>query len=689
MTSQPITTLDLVLGAGPGPSAIPAEQAPPPTPDPVWARPALLALLVATGALYLWDLGSSGWANAYYSAAAQAGSQSWSAFFFGSFDAAGSITVDKTPASLWVMGLSARIFGVNSWSLLVPQALMGVATVGVLYAAVKRVAGPGAGLLAGAVAALTPVAVLMFRFNNPDALLALLLTAAAYAVVRALEHASTRWIVLAGALVGFAYLAKMLQAFVVLPVFAVVYLLTAPTGLRRRLWQSLAALGAMITAAGWWVALVAAIPAGSRPYIGGSQTNSILELTLGYNGLGRLTGDEAGSVVPGGNPGAGMWGETGLLRMFSDEIGGQVAWLIPAALLLGLAGLVWTARRPRTDALRASLLLWGGWLVVTGLVFSLMQGIFHAYYAVALAPAIGALVGLGATAAWRRRDLAGDAVLGAAVATAAVTGWWLLGRSPDFVTWLRPVVLVGGLAAAVGLLARRWAPAPVIATAVTLGVAAGLAGPAAYAINTATTPHTGSIPLAGPTVAGAGRGGPMGGTMPGGTRPGGAFPGGAMPGGAMPGGTMPGGAMPGGAGGAGGLLDATTPGTAITAALQQDAARYDWVAAAVGANSAAGYQLATGSSVLAIGGFNGSDRSPTLAEFQDLVAAGRIHYFIAEGSGGRGGTGGRGGPGAMGGPGGSASGTAGAITSWVEETFTATTLDGVTVYDLTTSQTTG
>jgi 4-amino-4-deoxy-L-arabinose transferase-like glycosyltransferase len=666
MTTTPTTAAEPKTGVEPTGAHSRAVEA---VRDPAWVRPALAVLLAATGALYLWGLGSSGWANAYYSAAAQSATQSWSAFFFGSFDAAGAITVDKTPASLWVMGLSARIFGVNSWSLLAPQALMGVATVGALYAAVKRVAGPGAGLLAGAVAALTPVAVLMFRFNNPDALLVLLLTGAAYAMVRALEHASTRWIVLAGALVGFAYLAKMLQAFVVLPVFAVVYLLAAPTGLGRRIGQSLAALVAMIAAAGWWVAIVAVIPADARPYIGGSQTNSILELTLGYNGLGRLTGDEVGSVVPGGAPGAGRWGETGLLRMFSDEVGGQVAWLIPTALLLGAAGLVWTARRPRTDALRASLLLWGGWLVVTGLVFSLMQGIFHAYYAVALAPAIGALVGLGAATAWRRRDLPGDAVLAAAAATAAISGWWLLGRSPDFVAWLRPIVLVAGMAAAVGLLARRRVPAAVIATAATLGVAAGLAGPAAYAIDTASTPHAGSIPLAGPAVAEAGRGGAIGGAMPAGPAPGGAMPAGAMPGGAMP-------------GGAGGLLDASTPGAAITAALQEDAERYDWVAAAVGANSAAGYQLAAGSSVLAIGGFNGSDPSPTLAEFKDLVAAGRIHYFIAGGAGGSGGPGGRGGPGSAG-PGLGGSGGSSAITSWVEETFTSTTVDGVTVYDLT------
>src|ERR1700749_661999 len=195
-----------------------------PADDPWWARPGLLGLLVATAILYTAGLSRNGWANDFYSAAVQAGAASWKAFFFGSFDSSNFITVDKTPASLWVMELSGRIFGVNSWSMLVPQALEGVACVGVLYAAVRRWFGPAAGLLAGLTLALTPVAALMFRFNNPDALLVLLLTVAAYAVVRALENGRTRWLVLCGVLVGFAFLTKMAQAFLVVPGFALVYL---------------------------------------------------------------------------------------------------------------------------------------------------------------------------------------------------------------------------------------------------------------------------------------------------------------------------------------------------------------------------------------------------------------------------------------------------------------------------------
>ena len=636
-----------------------------------WERPALLALLVATAALYLYGLGRSGWANSFYSAAAQAGSASWKAFFYGSSDAASSITVDKTPAALWVMALSVRIFGLSSWSILVPQALMGVGSVALLYATVKRWSGPVAGLIAGAVLALTPVAVLMFRFNNPDALLVLVLVAAAYATVRATERASARWLVLAGALVGAGFLTKMLQALLVVPALAVVYLVAAPTTVRRRIGHLLAAGLALLVSAGWWVAIVELVPASARPYIGGSQHNSILELILGYNGLGRLTGDETGSVGGGAFGGTGMWGQTGPGRLFDSEIGGQVAWLLPAALILLVAGLVVTGRRPRTDRTRAALLLWGGWLLVTGLTFSFMAGIFHAYYTVALAPAIGALVGIGATVLWRRRD--GAVLLAITLAVTAAWSYVLLVRSAEFLPWLAPAVLVGGLAAALGLLLVRSAPRRIAAVLAGVGLVVALAGPAAYAVDTAATPHTGSIPSAGPAVAGAsgGPGGGFGGGRPpqggfGGGSPGGpaGFPGGPGGFGSGPGAT---GGPAGGAGG--GLLNGSTPSADMIALLRADADSYTWVAAAIGSNNASGYQLATGEPVMAIGGFNGTDPSPTLAQFQQYVAAGKIHYFISGSTGGGTRTGG--------------SAAAQEIAGWVEQNFTATTVGGATVYDLT------
>ncbi|CAM5503818.1 hypothetical protein SAVIM338S_03661 [Streptomyces avidinii] len=698
---------------------------------PRWERPALAGLLIATAVLLLWDLGASGYANSFYSAAVQAGSESWKAFFFGSSDAGNSITVDKPPAALWPMMLSVRLFGLGAWQILVPQALMGVGTTAVLYAAVRRQFGPAAALISGAVFALTPVAALMFRFNNPDALLALLMTVTVYCVLRALDGAHTKWLVWAGVAVGFAFLTKTLQAFVVLPPLALLYAVCAPARLRRRLGQLLLSGLAMMLAGGWWVAVVELWPAASRPYIGGSQNNSFLELTLGYNGLGRINGEETGSVGggarPGGGGGGGMsWGETGIDRLFASNIGGQISWLLPAALILLVAGLVvtWRARRA-TDSLesmaRAAFLAWGGALLITGLVFSYMQGIFHEYYTVALAPFVAALVGMGVAVLWEERG--GRAASLTLAGTLMVTSYWafvLLGRSAGYAPGLRWGVFLAGLGAAAVLpfsarLGRRGALG-----VAAVGLAAALAGPLAYCLTTVTTAHTGSIVTAGPAVAG-GRGGPGGAGGPGGMRGylpggggapgGGAAPQGAPRGAGAPGGQAPGGQAPGGnrvadggrterfgggpgggtGGGMGGLLGGTRTSAEATAALRADAGRYTWAAAAIGSQNAASYQLASGEPVMPIGGFNGSDPSPTLEQFKAYVKAGKIHWFI-----GQSGTGAGAGPGAGGGAadgagetgtavrgGGPGGGAGSAIETWVKANFTASTVGGATFYDLT------
>src|SRR5256886_5543658 len=469
--------------------------------DPPWVRVSLLVLLAGTAVLYLWGLGASGWANSYYSAAVQAGASSWKAFFFGSSDAANFITVDKAPASLWPMELAARLFGVNAWSILVPQALEGVAAVGLRYATVRRWFSPAAALLAGATLALTPAAALMFRFNNPDALLTLLLTGAAYATVRALEGARTRWLALAFALVGFGFLAKMLQAFLIVPVLVLVYLVAAPTPLRRRLVQLAIGGAALVVSAGWWVAAVVLVPAADRPYIGGSQNNTLLNLMFGYNGFGRLTGNESGSVGGGGGAGS-RWGPTGWSRLFGTQFGGEISWLLPAALLLLVVGVVMRWRAPRTDRARAAFLLWGGWLVVTGIVFSFSKGIIHPYYAVALAPPVGAIVGMGAAMLWRRRcDVLARGALALALAATALWSYTLLDRTPDWNPGLRWLALVAGLGAAGLVLAGHWFRGRrAVAVAVTAAVI-GLVGPGAYSVATASTAHSGAIPSAGPAGA--------------------------------------------------------------------------------------------------------------------------------------------------------------------------------------------
>ncbi|MFI9825185.1 glycosyltransferase family 39 protein [Streptomyces sp. NPDC052013] len=660
----------------PSPPADPATWGPPSTEDPRWARPCFLALLLVTGLLYLYNLSASGYANSFYSAAVQAGSESWKAFFFGSLDAANAITVDKPPASLWPMGLSVRIFGLNSWAILVPEVLMGVGTVAVVYAAVRRRFSPAAGLLAGAVLAFTPVAALMFRFNNPDAMLALLMSVACYLVVRALEDGRTKWLVWAGVAIGFAFLAKTLQAFLILPALAFVYGVCAPVRVRKRLAQLALATVALVVSGGWWVAVVELWPASSRPYIGGSQNNSFLELTFGYNGLGRLNGEETGSVGGGGGAGpgggGGQWGETGWDRMFSPQTGGQISWLLPAALILLVAGLVLTRKAARTDLTRASFLVWGGSLLMTLAVFSYMAGIFHEYYTVALAPYLSAVVGMGASVLWEKRhSIRASLALAAAVTATAAWGYVLLNRTPDYLPWLKWLVLVGGLVAALGLIFAGRVGRRVTLAAAGLGLAASLAGPTAYTLSTLQEGHAGSIVTAGPSGSRMG-GGPGGAGRPGG---GGGFPGGGPKGqngqngqaqrnGGL---TIPEGAMPGGGGGGGmgGLLGGTSVGSEAKQLLESDGDDYTWAAAAIGAQNAASHQLATGEPVMAIGGFNGTDPSPTLAQFQQYVEDGKIHYFIAGGGMGGGG------------------GTASQISTWVQKNFKEVTAGSVTFYDLT------
>ncbi|HEY1486744.1 MAG TPA: glycosyltransferase family 39 protein [Micromonosporaceae bacterium] len=649
--------------------AVPDEvDAPPTRPEaPAWVRPALAALLAGTAVLYLWDIGASGTANDFYAAAVQAGTKSWKAFFFGSFDSANFITVDKPPASLWVMELSGRIFGFNAWSMLVPQALEGVASVWLLYLTVRRWAGAIAGLVAGLLLAITPVAVLMFRFNNPDALLVLVCVAGAYAVVRAIEAAGVRWLVLAGALVGLGFLTKMLQALLVLPAFGLAYLICAPTTLRRRLLHLLAAGAAMVVAAGWWVAIVTVWPASSRPYIDNSTDNSVLNLAFGYNGFGRLTGNERGAFAGGGPGGAlgggfggrghagggsaggSFGGSTGLSRLFGSDMGTQVSWLLPAALIALAAGLILTVRALRTDRQRALLILFGAWLVLAGLVFSYMQGIVHPYYTAQIAPAIAALVAIGGRLLWRRRASTAARIT-LAVMAATTAGWTfhLLGRDPGWHPWIRYATLAVGVIGAVGFVV------PLRHALIVGGVAAalaGLLGTGAYAVVTAGTPEQGGMPTAGPPTASgrefAGPGGFRGGRDVGGRDVGGRDVDGRDVGG--------GGAGIRGAGGRDGSADA-----ALVALLK--AAGTKWSAATVGSQSAAPLELSSGTPIMSIGGFSGSDPAPTLTQFEAYVQAGDVHYYIPGGGFGRAG--------------------GGAITTWVESHYTPTTIGGETIYNL-------
>jgi 4-amino-4-deoxy-L-arabinose transferase-like glycosyltransferase len=553
--------------------------------------------------LYLWNLTASGYANTYYSAAAQAASQDLAAWFFGSIDAAGFITIDKPPLSLWVMGLSVRLLGLGPFAILLPQALAGVASVVVLYLGVTRQFGPGAGVIAGVAFALTPVAALMFRYNNPDAVLTLLLVAAAWALVRGLESERFRWPILAAVLVGFAFLTKYLQAYLVLPAFALTYLVAARGDLRHRLVGLVASGGAVVASSLWWVALMELIPAASRPYIGGSTTNSAIELLLGYDGLGRIFG-AAGPGGWRGGPGGpgGFGGDPGLTRMLNAQWAGEVGWLLPGAAVGLVVGLAARIRAPRTDPRRAGYLLWGTWAVVHVLVFSLMSGIAHPYYAVALAPAVAALFGAGIAELWRLRERVPWAglVLGA---TLVLTAWWclqILGRTPSFAPGVGTGALLVTIAAALVIAvpqAEGDRRAARIATgALGVGLAAVLVGPALYTAATMTKAIAGGDPAAGPEDGAFGGFGP------------GRFPG-----------------------------DAAGTNEELIAYLVANHGEERWLAAVTSANQAGPLQLQTGIPVMAMGGFMGSDPAPTTEQLRAYVRDGRLRFVLLGGAAGGGG----------------------------------------------------
>ncbi|MDJ0396533.1 glycosyltransferase family 39 protein [Rhodococcus sp. G-MC3] len=679
----------------------------PTTPWPVRHRYrlGLVGLLVATAVLYLWDLTASGYANSFYAASAQAGAQNWKAMFFASLDSSNFITVDKPPASIWVMALSARIFGFSSASILVPQALMGVGSVALVYAAVKRVASPGAGLLAGTVLALTPAAAMMFRFDNPDALLALLMTLGGYFVIRSIStdvgRRAAGWLAMAGVALGFAFLTKMMQGLLVLPAFGLVYLVAGRSKLVPRLIHLVGAAAALVVSAAWWVLATIIWPVDSRPYIGGSTNNTVMDLVLGYNGLGRIFGqsrgggdgmpeggDAAAGAMGGGTPdamaggmpggmgggaaGSSFGGSTGLDRLFGSEMGFEISWLIPAALIASVLGLIARGKAPRTDLVRASLILWGGWFVVTGVIFSYMSGTVHPYYTVALAPAIAGMIGTGVYALWQIRERL-PARLGLSVVTVAsgISAWILLNRNATWHPALKWVIVVAAVVAAIGLAVgavHRFRKLTVVVAA--LAILSGLGGTGAYAIATAANPHTGSIPSVGPAGSGdmggfGGAGGARGDRSTGGAASADQMPTGQAPQSAMPTGdafgaadsTQPGdvsGGMPGAMGDMGGSTD-----PALVTMLQNTDSR--WAAATNGSQSAAGIELATGTAVMAIGGWSG-DPAPTLQQFQDWVAGGDVGYYIGSGQGGRGGN--------------------SEIADWVAANFTAQTVGTSTVYDL-------
>jgi 4-amino-4-deoxy-L-arabinose transferase-like glycosyltransferase len=687
--------------------------------QPPWARPALLGIAAVAALLYARNLAGAGLAP-FYSVAVKSMSVSWKAFFYGAFDPKATITIDKLAGSFLPQALSARIFGFHPWSLALPQVIEGVVSVLVMYRVVRRWAGPTAGLLAAGIFTATPIAASMFGHSMEDGALTMCLVLAADSWQRAVMEGRLRSLCWAGVWVGLGFQAKMLQAWIVLPALGLAYLLAAPGGLGRRLGQLAVAGLVMLAVSLSWIALYTFTPAADRPYVDGSTDNSAVAMVFGYNGVERFgisfpgsvasfgggggDGGPAGRVTPAAGRGAGqeynaggfLGRSGGWTKLIDGRFGPEIGWLYPLAVVSLAAGLAWRGRARRTDPMRAGLVMWGGWLITFGVVYSVMSNIPHTAYMASLAPPLAALSGAGIVMFWRwyRAGSWAGWLLALAVGLELAWAYHLWSGFRNFLPWVLPVALAAGVVAIVvmvmGRLSRR-ARGAVVGAGLTVGVAAMLAAPTAWAASVLDSQYAGSSfdASAGPAGGfGPGGGGarpgfrlaeaPAGRTegFPGGGAPGGGVPAGGGPGGGGPGGGFPGGRERGDVGQAGGPGGGIFGATTLSAGEQQlyryvsahrDGAGY--LLAVSSWSQASAYILATGQEIMPMGGFSGSVPEPTLARVRQLVATGQLGFFLLSGPGGAGGLGGAGG---FAGPGrGGAGGTAAQVTSWVKSACAA------------------
>ena len=630
-----------------------------------WHVPALVGVLALAAFLDLYRLGQNAWANEYYAGAVRSMLKSWHNFFFASFDPGGLVSVDKPPLALWLEAASAKVFGYSTWGILLPEALAGVAAVGLLYLLIARYFGRVAGLAAALALAVSPVSVSVNRDNNPDALLALLLVAAVYVGARAVESGRLWTLIGTAALVGLAFNTKMLAAMVVVPGLAAAYAGFARLPWKRRLVNLLVAGAVLLVVSGAWIAAVDLTPAADRPYVGSTSDNSALSLALDYNGLGRVTGQTGGtSFGGGGGLGGAFSGTPGVFRLLNDALGDQGAWLLPLAIVGGLSAVGFAIHRRRRREL-GTLTIVGGWFVAAAVVFSLSSGIIHTYYLSALAPATAGLVGIGIVALWRdARDPKRMALPLVALALSAWLEVTLLRRS-GYQSWLQ-VLVIAGCAVAAGLILVSAVPRlpgrRISQVAIGLAFAALVAAPIAWSATTTMAPVNGVFPGAGPSFvsglsarAGGGFGfgpGAFRGRGGGGTGsvfrprngrfgpPPGGFPGrgftpraGGFPGGGARGGSRGGlgGELRGGFGGGFGGADSTQIQQALAYAKAHDPGTR-W-ALIVSSEQAAAPAVIKGESVAAMGGFTGRETVLTSSYLSRLVRTGEARYFLLGGGG--------------------------------------------------------
>jgi 4-amino-4-deoxy-L-arabinose transferase-like glycosyltransferase len=598
-----------------------------------WHHAALAGVLGVAALLNLYRLAQNGYANTYYSAAVRSMLASWHNFFFVSFDRGGLVSVDKPPLALWVEAASAKLFGYSGFAILLPEALAGIAAVGLLYLLVARYFGRVAGLVAALALAVSPVSVAVNRDNNPDALFVLLLVAAVYVGARAVESGRLRTLLLSAFLVGLAFNTKMLAAAVVVPGIAAAYLLLVRLSWPRRLANAAVALLVLLVTSGAWVAAVQLTPAADRPYVGSTTDNSALSLVLGYNGLGRVLGQDGGTSRGGGLGGA-FSGTPGMFRLLNDALGDQGAWLLPLAIVGGASAVVAAVRlRRRREGIALAVV--GGWFATAAVVFSYSSGIIHTYYLSALGPATAGLVGAGVVSLWRdaRR---GGAWIGLPLAAVALSGWLELAllRRSGYQPWLQVVVVLGTIAALTALAAlgpRGAFPAGLrtraASVAVAVAVAALLAAPTVWSATTFKSAVNGVFPGAGPGYV----------------------------------------SDRSGFGGAGLGAFGSTDLTSAVAYVESHGAtrRFGLI---VDSEQEAASAVVSGEPVAAMGGFTGRETVLTNAYLAKLVRNGEARYFLL------------GGAGRFGGPGGTSNAAISTITSTCTAVTTAST-GGATLYD--------
>jgi 4-amino-4-deoxy-L-arabinose transferase-like glycosyltransferase len=615
-------------------------------------HPELAALVALAAVLNLWNLSVNGWANTYYSAAVRSMSTSWHDFLFASLDKTGLMTVDKPPLALWVQALSVRMFGFHPLSILVPEALMGVAAVALVYDLTRRMFGRVAGGVAGLAFALTPITVAVARHNNPDELLILCCVAALWCTVRALETGRTKWLVLTGVCVGLGFETKMGVALLVVPGIALAWMWMRWGSTWRERVRAVRQLVygglAMIAVGGAWPLLVTLTPAADRPWISGTSDNSIWSLIFGYNGLGRVAGQTGG---PGGGAGGGgglggnslFGGATGPFRLLESSLGDQAGWLLGFAVVAGVAILV-LSRLRRRDPRTGWLMAVGGAFLVSAVVFSFSSGIFHPYYVSFLAPFAAALVGAG-VGLMLPRSLGGTAegrearvIAPLAIAAGALTELIVLGELNGSLPWAKPLIIgVAGVCAVI--LTLKLAPR-LRALLVAAALAVLLAAPAAWAAQTLDHATSGTFPAGGP--ASASIGGPGGGGAGGGFGRGAGGGGGFAPpsGGrfVVPGG---GGFAPGaGAGGstrglssggaAGGPGSFGGDSASLTAALRYVSTHGGGAIGVSSQSTAAAAILSSNANVAGLGGFSGRESSVSATWIAQEVAAGRLRWVIVD-----------------------------------------------------------